>query len=175
MEELRFPIGRFEPNPPYTPAQVADAIDRIERAPALLADAVRGLDDAQLDTRYRPEGWTVRQVVHHVPDSHLNSYVRFRWALTEDEPEIKAYFEDRWGELPDSRTAPVDVSLDLMAALHRRWVIMLRALEPEQLERIYHHPEWPEPLRIDTTVALYAWHGEHHAAHVTRLRERQGW
>ena len=176
MEELRYPIGRFKPEPPYSQEQVADAIGRIERAPVLLAAAVRGLSDEELDTRYRPDGWTLRQVVHHLPDSHMQSYGRFKWALTEDEPtRIKPYFEDRWARLPDAVEAPIELSLDLLAALHRRWVHFLRTLSAEDLARTYRHPEWQELLRIDTTIALYAWHGEHHVAHITSLRDQQGW
>jgi len=135
---------------------------------------VAGLTGAQLDTPYRPGGWTVRQVVHHVPDSHLNSYVRFRWALTEEEPDIKAYHEDRWAELADARTAPVEVSLALLDSLHARWVALLRSLNEQEWKRTFRHPQHGL-ITLEKNAALYAWHGRHHTAHITRLRERNGW
>jgi len=146
----------------------------IEETPARLKAAVAGLSDVQLDTPYRPGGWTVRQVVHHVPDSHLNSYIRFRWALTEDEPTIKAYHEDRWAELSDARTAPVEVSLVLLESLHRRWVSLMGSLTGEEWKRTFVHPQLG-PVTLEKNAALYAWHGRHHVAHVTGLREREGW
>ncbi len=173
-QDLRYPIGRFEP-----PAEIASE-DRgrytreIERLPAQMRAAVSGLDDGQLDTPYRPEGWTVRQVAHHVPDSHMNSYVRFRLALTEDEPTIRPYFEDRWATLPDASRAPVAVSLDLLDALHRRWVLLLEGIEPDQWPRTFRHPE-RGLMTIEGNLALYAWHGRHHVAQITALRERMGW
>ena len=175
LETLRFPIGRFSANPPYTPAQIAANLQRIEQAPERLRAAVRGLDPAQLDTPYRSGGWTVRQVVHHLPDSHLNCYVRFRLALTEDEPTIRPYLEARWAELPDAKIGPVELSLELLTAVHRRWAALLRSLRPEQWQRRFFHPEAVQHYRLDTALALYAWHGEHHTAHVTSLRERAGW
>lgn len=174
MEELRFPIGRFEVKPSYTAEELARELDRIETTPLRLGEAVRGLSEEQLDTPYRPEGWTVRQVVHHLPDSHSQSYGRFKLALTEDEPTIRPYMEDRWARLADY-DAPVEVSLDLLAALHRRWMILLRSITPDQLPRLYHHPEWEAPLSVAATIAVYGWHGDHHIAHITSLREREGW
>ncbi len=174
MSDPRYPIGPFE-----EPAQIAGedrarCIREIERLPALMRTAVSGLDDAQLDTPYRPEGWTLRQVVHHVPDSHLNSYVRMRLALTEDEPTIRPYFEDRWATLPDASRAPVAVSLDLLEALHRRWALLFEGIEPAQWSRSFRHPE-RGLMTIEGNLALYAWHGRHHAAQITALRERMGW
>jgi hypothetical protein len=168
LERLRFPIGRFE-RPAALPLddQARGAlIGQIERAPAGLRAAVAGLTDAQLDTPYRPGGWTRRQVVHHVPDSHVNGYTRMRLAITEDRPTIKLYKEALWAELPDVRTVPVEVSLALLEALHIRWTAFLRGLTPADFQRTYVHPELG-PTPIDVAVALYAWHGRHHTAHIT--------
>jgi len=169
----RYPVGRWT-EPDADPATYARLIDEIEEAPRRLREAVEGLTAEQLDTPYRDGGWTVRQVVHHVPDSHLNAYVRFKLALTEDTPRIKPYEESRWAELPDAQLEP-PVSLALLDALHVRWVTVLRAMTPEDFERrSYDHPEMGVvPLR--TALGIYAWHGRHHVAHVTRLRERMGW
>lgn len=171
---LQYPIGPFDFAQSPTPETITAWIDRIERAPANLRAAVDGLDDNQLDTPYRPAGWTVRQVVHHLPDSHLNSYVRFKLALTEDVPTIRPYHEDRWAELDDARHAPVTLSLDLLDALHRRWTRFLRSLSESDFQRNFRHPDLGE-LNVGINVGLYAWHGDHHVAHITRLRERQGW
>lgn len=174
MPDLRYPIGRFEPVDVLSPEDREAAIAAIASLPAELAAAVEGFSDAGLDTPYRPGGWTVRQVVHHVPDSHLNAYVRFRWALTEEEPTIKAYDEARWAELPDAKGAPVAASLALLASLHERWVALLAAMTPADFARTYLHPD-DGRRTLDRTLALYAWHGRHHVAHVTRLVERMGW
>lgn len=173
-EKLRYPIGKFTPPAAITAAQVVAWIDDIAALPADLRAAVEPLTPQQLDTRYRPGGWTVRQVAHHVVDSHVNSYVRFKWALTEDRPAIKTYFEDRWAELPDYVDVPVETSLSLLELLHLRWVGLLRALTPEQLAREFVHPEWGT-VRLDRTIGMYAWHGRHHLAHVTSLDKREGW
>ena len=174
MTDLRFPAGPFRMEDEVTIDECRRLVEEIAAAPARLRGAVAGLTPGQLDTPYRPGGWTVRQVVHHVPDSHLNSYVRFKLALTEDGPTIKPYDEARWAELPDSRETPLEVSLGLLDALHGRWVTLLRALSPADLERTFRHPEMGVvPLRKN--VALYAWHGRHHVAHITALRERMGW
>ncbi|HKG22797.1 MAG TPA: putative metal-dependent hydrolase, partial [Blastocatellia bacterium] len=145
-----------------------------EETPARLREAVEWLSPEQLETPYRPGGWTVRQVVHHVPDSHLNSYVRFKLALTEDHPTIRPYREDRWAELEDARSAPLDVSLALLDSLHGRWVLLLRSLKPEDFARTFEHPELGE-VSLEKNVALYAWHGRHHVAQITSLIERMGW
>jgi len=175
MSDPRFPVGKFvAPAGPLTDPERAAFIRDVEEAPAKLRAAVAGLSDAQLDTPYREGGWTVRQVAHHVPDSHINSYVRFRWALTEDAPTIKAYMEERWAELPDARTSPVEVSLALLETLHRRWTALLRSLTDAQWRRTFRHPELGE-VTLDRNLALYAWHGRHHVAHVTALRSRMGW
>ena len=173
-EDLRHPIGRFE-----HPASVGDedrnlAIRQIAEMPGQLRAAVEGWSDEQLDTPYRPGGWTVRQVLHHMADSHMNSYVRYRLALTEHEPVITAYKEAAWAELEDARNAPAGVSLDLLEMLHFRWVRLLRSLNPDQWGRAFRHPE-RGLMRLDVNTALYAWHGRHHLAHITGLRDRMGW
>ncbi len=173
MSDLRYPIGEFVAPGSLTPSERVEAIEQIALLPGRLRDAVAGLSDEQLDTPYRPEGWTVRQVVHHLPDSHINSYVRWKKALTEDVPTIGTYEEARWAELSDSE-APVEVSLDLLEALHARWVILLRKLPDDAWGRRLMHPEVGE-LGLDDLLALYAWHSRHHVAHITSLREREGW
>lgn len=173
MNDARYPIGLFHLDHTPTEADRAGWIEVLEAAPTRLRAAVSGLDDTQLDTPYREGGWTVRQVVHHLPDSHLNSYVRFKWALTEDAPVIKPYFEDRWAELPDM-SAPLEVSLALFSALHERWTILLRAMTEADFARTFVHPE-NGVQALSESLALYAWHSEHHLAHITGLRERRGW
>ena len=172
--DLQYPIGRFEWRGPNSEADRRRYLDEIEQAPARMRAAVAKLSDSQLDTPYRPGGWTVRQVVHHVPDSHLNSYVRFRLALTEENPTIKPYDESRWAELTDARTAPIEISLAFLESLHARWILLLRSLRPEDFAREFRHPELGV-VSLDKNIALYAWHGRHHVAHITSLRERMGW
>jgi uncharacterized damage-inducible protein DinB len=172
--DLRYPIGKFERPETITESQRRDFIDAIAATPARLASAVAGLTPAQLDTPYRPGGWTVRQLAHHVPDSHMNAYVRFKLALTEDVPTIKPYEEARWAELGDTATTPVETSLALLENLHKRWVALLRSMAPADWARQFRHPELG-PMNLDQTLALYAWHSKHHVAHITALRERSGW
>jgi len=172
--DLSYPIGKFEWNGEATQAQRRARIEDIERAPAEMRKALAGLNDEQLDTPYRPGGWTVRQLAHHVPDSHLNAYMRFKLALTEDQPTIKPYEQERWAELEDTRTTPVEVSLTLLDSLHQRWVQLLLSLAPADFARTFRHPELGL-VSLDKNLALYAWHGRHHVAHVTALRERLGW
>jgi DinB superfamily len=167
---LRYPIGKFKPSF----AGGREAIRAIAELPSALWSAVAGLSDSQLDTAYREDGWTVRQLVHHVADSHINASVRFRLALTEDFPTIKPYAEARWAELADARTQRVEVSLELLDSLHRRWVVLLESLSAAEWARGYVHPEMGRQT-LDTVAALYAWHGRHHTAHVTGLRTRLGW
>ncbi len=174
MADLRYPVGKFETDGKLSDAQRRDLIEGIAQTPAKLRAAIRGLSPEQLDTPYRPGGWTVRQVVHHVPDSHLNAYVRLKLALTEDVPTIKPYEQDRWAELEDARVTPVDVSLSLLDALHQRWVSLLRALDSADFARAFRHPELGV-VTLDHQLALYEWHGRHHIAHITSLRERMGW
>lgn len=172
--DLRYPVGPFEYERALSLEQRQAMIDQIAATPENMRSAVAGLSEQQLNTPYRPEGWTVRQVVHHVPESHLNSYVRFKLAITEDEPTIKTYFEDRWAQLDDARTAPIELSLDLLEALHKRWVWFLRSLKDEDFQRTFRHPELGI-VSVDKNIALYAWHGRHHVAHITSLRERMRW
>jgi len=174
MPDLRYPIGKFTYEGLSTEEQKQEYINDIEQAPANLRAAVKDLSDQQLDTPYRPEGWTLRQVAHHVPDSHLNAYVRFKLALTEDAPTIKPYAEDRWAQLADTQTTPVEVSLTLLDSLHTRWVRLLRSLKVEDWRRTFRHPQLGE-VSLEKNLVLYAWHGRHHVAHITRLRERNGW
>lgn len=173
MEDLRYPVGRFTMPEQATDADLQAWIDEIDALPARLRAAVATLDDARLDTPYRSGGWTVRQLVHHVADSHLNSIIRFKLALTEDQPTIRPYDQDAWVNLPDARM-PVGVSLDLLQHLHARWVTLLRALDRADLERVFLHPE-SGPHTLRRAIALYAWHGRHHLAHVTGLKTREGW
>jgi uncharacterized damage-inducible protein DinB len=172
--DLSYPIGRFDFKQVVTRDQYPGLIEEIAAAPARLRDAVRGLDEAQLDTPYRPGGWTVRQTVHHIADSHMNSFLRWRLALTEPEPTIRPYDQAAWGELADSLTAPVELSLHLVENLHGRWALLLKTLSDADLARTFRHPEIGV-VRLDTNLALYAWHGRHHTAHITGLRERNGW
>jgi hypothetical protein len=172
-KDLRYPVGRYVPVVAPTADERERFIRDIEELPAHMRAAVAGLSDQQLDTPYRTGGWTVRQVTHHVPDSHLNSYIRFKWGLTEDEPTIKTYEEGRWAELPDSR-GPVEVSLVLLDALHERWTRLLRAMTAEDFARNINHPELGR-LTLGSMLGLYSWHSRHHVAHVTSLRERMGW
>ena len=175
MTDLRYPIGTFKiESDAFTDEERRGLIDQIAETPAKLREALKGLSEEQLETPYRPGGWTVRQVVHHVPDSHLNSYVRFKLALTEDEPTIKPYDEAQWAVLADSRITPVEVSLNLLESLHERWVALLRSLAPADFARTFRHPELGV-VSLNKNVALYAWHGRHHVAHITSLRERMGW
>lgn len=175
MEDLCYPIGRFSLEGEVTAARRQEWIEQIARAPAALRAVVAGLTAEQMETPYRPDGWTVRQVVHHVPDSHLNGYVRFKLTLTEDEPTIKPYEQSRWAELADVRTVEPEVSLVLLESLHERWVPLLRSMGPADYGRTYRHPEMDRPATLEETLALYAWHGRHHVAHIASLREREGW
>jgi hypothetical protein len=172
--DLRYPVGRFTRHPHPDEAGRAAAIRELEALPDRLAAAVAGLSDRQLDTPYRPGGWTVRQVVHHVPDSHLNAYIRMKLAATEDRPPLKTYEEKAWAEQADARTAPLGPSLALVRALHDRWTLWLRSLDDATLAREGRHPDWGD-VSIDELVQQYAWHSRHHVAHITSLREREGW
>jgi uncharacterized damage-inducible protein DinB len=174
MSSLSYPIGPFAFAGLLTPEQRAVCIRQIAATPDKLRNAVQSLDESQLDTEYRPGGWTVRQVIHHVADSHLNNYVRVRLALTEDNPTIKPYNEAHWAELPDARTSPIETSLTLLDCLHKRWVSLLETLSNEDFSRTFNHPELG-PVTLDKNVALYAWHGRHHEAHITSLRGRMRW
>jgi len=174
MSDLRYPIGKFEFQNPPTATERESFIAAIEAAPDRLQAAIAGLSPQQLDTPYRPEGWTVRQVVHHLPDSHVNAYIRFKLALTENEPTIKPYMEDRWARLEDSHSTPLDVSLSLLNSLHQRWVLLLKSMKESGWKRNFRHPELGT-VSLERNLALYAWHGRHHVAHITALRDRMNW
>jgi hypothetical protein len=170
----RYPIGKYSPPTDVSPEMRAKAIAEIAAAPAEVRVAVRGLTEAQLETPYREGGWTVRKVVHHLPDSHMNAYVRWRFALTETEPTIKPYDEGAWANLEDAAHAPTEVSLKLLESLHERWVLLLRSLKPEDFARTFRHPDYGVRT-LDWMLFLYAWHGRHHTAHITELRKHKRW
>ena len=174
MTELRYPIGKLTFDTDVTQDKRRAWIRQIADAPGALRAAVAGLTAAQLDTPYRPGGWTVRQVLHHVPDSHLNAYIRFKWTLTEENPTIKAYDEAAWAMIADTAHTDPDVSLVLLDALHRRWVVLLESMAPADFERPLIHPD-NGPMTLDRLLQLYAWHGRHHVAHITELRRREAW
>jgi len=174
MSDPRYPIGPFSHSGPLTPEQRLAAMEAIENLPIELRKAVRGLGEAQLATPYREGGWTVRQLVHHVADSHINAWCRFRLTLTEDNPTIRPYEEQLWAELPDGANAPIGISLAILDALHARWAMLLRSLGPEQFSRPFVHPS-SGTHDLDWLLACYAWHGAHHTAHVTELRKARGW
>lgn len=175
MEDLRYPIGQFQYEGEPDQHRREQWIEEIAATPASLRAAVAGLAPHQLDTPYRDKGWTVRQVVHHLPDSHLNAYTRIKLALTEDVPVIRPYEEARWAELPDGRAGPIELSLNLLESLHHRWVLLLRQLTPADFRRRFIHPQHGRPFELQETLALYAWHGRHHVAHITSLRRRMAW
>jgi DinB superfamily len=173
-EQLRYPIGRFRRPSEITRSDLQEWVECIEQLPFRLRAAVNGLDDAQLDTPYRPGGWTVRQLVHHIADSHINSYVRFRLALTEESPLIKPYDEKKWAALPDAQTGPVEFSLMLLEGLHVRWTSLLKSLTEAEWKSSFRHPEMG-PVSVETAAGLYAWHSRHHVEHINALRARTGW
>lgn len=175
MENLRYPIGK--PNIPeeISDRNIKDWIEVIEIFPSKLKNLVSGLSDDQLNTQYRDEGWTIRQVVHHCADSHHNSYTRFKWTLTEDKPVIKAYYEDRWAELKDSKDGPISLSINSLIALHEKWVYFLKLLTPADLEKYFIHPEGNEKVTLKENIGIYAWHCNHHYAHIEQLVQRKNW
>ena len=175
IEELKYPIGKFKKPEAITPVTVAAWIEDIAQLPAQLRASVADLTEEQLDTPYRPGGWTIRQVVHHLADSHMNSYVRYKLAMTEDNPTIKAYDQPAWGELYDSKTVPVELSLMLLEGLHIRWAIFLNSLKTEDWKRTFFHPESNRKFALDFNLAIYSWHGKHHLAHIENLKKRKGW
>jgi len=174
ISELQYPIGKFNYAGPLTAAQRAQCIDDIAATPKNLRAAAAGLSPEQIETPYRDGGWSIRQVLHHVPESHMNAFLRFKWALTEDQPNIKAYKEAEWAKTPDVAKTPVETSLTLLDALHERWVNLLRSMSPADFDRKLNHPE-NGPMTLDKMLALYSWHGKHHAAHITGLKQRKGW
>lgn len=175
MEALKYPAGKFEAPAEITPQILQGWINDIRHLPSLLEIATQDLDEAQLLTPYRPGGWTVAQVVHHVADSHMNAYIRFKLALTEDNPTIKPYEEHLWAELPDTHKTAINVSNTLLHALHKRWTVLLDNLTPEQWERTFLHPATQKTAALKMVAGMYAWHGRHHLMHIIRLKERMGW
>jgi len=175
LEQLRYPIGKYKIPNPITDKHLSEWISILEHLPAQFEAMAIGLTEVQLDTPYRPGGWTVRQVIHHVSDSHHHSYVRFKWALTENNPIIKPYFEKEWAQLFDTRTAPIQMSLDHLKAVHFKLVYLLRGLSKEQLLRTFTHPEGHEVTSLEENIGRYAWHGSHHLAHIKNLIHREGW
>lgn len=172
---LRYPIGKFEKPAELTRELLDEYIRTIESFPSRLTREVAHLTDEQLDIPYRPGGWTIRQVVNHCADSHLNSLVRFKLALTEDKPAIKPYFEDRWAELADSKQISIEPALNMLKGLHERWAVLLKSLTEEDMSRCFIHPEHGRETRLDENIALYAWHCDHHLAHITTLKRSRGW
>ncbi|MCL6523924.1 MAG: putative metal-dependent hydrolase [Thermoflavifilum sp.] len=175
LEAMRYPIGRFQAPNPITDEDIHRSINAIATLPQELEKSVIHLQTAQLQTPYRPGGWTVQQVIHHLSDSHMQVYARFKLALTEDNPVVKPFAEDRWAALPDSTLVPIEASLALLHALHSRWVALMEAMLPEQWERTYFHPEHQQSFSLKWVACMYAWHGRHHLMHIVKLRERMGW
>lgn len=174
MADIRYPVGKFDPKPQLTDADRQILIQQITEAPIKLREAVRGLTDQQLDVPYREGGWTSRQVVHHIPDSHLNAYTRFKLGMSEQNPIVKPYKEALWAEMVDGKSSPIEPSLLLLESLHYRWVMFLRSMKSSDFARTVNHPE-NGSMTLDRMLQLYAWHGRHHVAHITSLRERMGW
>lgn len=175
LEQLRYPIGKFAPVEDYTSEYLAQRIDEIATFPQRLKQEVLHLDHQQLETPYRPDGWTIRQVIHHCADSHMNCLIRLKWALTEDKPTIKFYHEDRWSEGIDNKTMPIEPTLLLLEGLHYRLAYLMKNLNTEELERAFIHPEHGKEFRLKEIIGLYAWHGNHHLAHITELKKRNHW
>ena len=174
-KELKYPIGQFEKPPIISKEILSQWISDISTFPSRLKSEVNHLTEEQLDTQYRPEGWTIRQVIHHCADSHMNSLTRFKLTLTENQPTIKPYYEERWAELADSKKMPITSSLKMLEGIHERWTILLNQLTDEQCERVFIHPEHGKTFRIDENIGIYAWHGNHHLAHITETKRRNDW
>jgi len=175
LEHLKYPIGKVEIPKTISLEQIKEWIKVLEDFPLQLNNLVNNLSNNQLDTPYRPDGWTVRQVIHHLADSHHNSYTRFKWALTEDKPVIKTYYEDRWAQLEDSKSAPILLSLNALTALHAKWVYFLKSLDPEELKQVFIHPDGHEEVSLAENIGIYAWHSKHHYAHIDNLIKRMEW
>lgn len=175
LEQLKYPIGKFKMPADFTSESINSFISDIEDFPLLLRKEVEALNDDQLDTPYRPEGWTIRQVVNHCADSHMNSLSRFKLALTEENPTIKPYFEERWAELADSKTMPVAAALNMIEGLHIRWVVLLKSMNAADFAKTFFHPESKRTWQLNQTLALYAWHCKHHLAHITTLKNSRNW
>ncbi len=174
MEDVRYPIGKFTAQENYTEEEIQLYIQRIEAFPSKLESAIQNLNDEQLDTPYREGGWTVRQVVHHLADSHMHAYIRTKWTLTESEPVIKAYLEKLWAESSETKASPA-ISISLLKALHAKWIILLRSIQPSDRKRFFIHPETKKQVTLNILMGMYAWHGEHHLAHITNLKKQKNW
>ncbi|MEO6549900.1 MAG: YfiT family bacillithiol transferase [Ferruginibacter sp.] len=174
MEDLRYPIGKYVPQP-FSDNQLKEWLTDIKHLPQHLENAILNLDESQLNTQYRPEGWTVKQLVHHVADSHMNAYIRFKLGLTEDTPAIKPYDEAAWALLSDTQNLPINISLTILHALHIRWIEILKAISEEDWKRTVYHPEQKQEITLWHLLGSYAWHGRHHVAHITSLRSRMEW
>ncbi|MES2431602.1 MAG: putative metal-dependent hydrolase [Bacteroidota bacterium] len=174
MESLSYPIGKYIEQP-FSETQLREWINDIKNLPQHLENAVLNLDEAQIDTPYRPGGWTVKQLVHHVADSHMNAYIRFKLGLTEDNPTIKPYEQDLWAEMADTKNLPINISLTILHAVHIRLTEILKNIKPEEWDRTVVHPEHGRQMTLYYLLGMYAWHSKHHTAHVTALRERNGW
>ncbi|MGB3152762.1 MAG: putative metal-dependent hydrolase [Maribacter sp.] len=175
LQELRYPTGHFNCPKEITKEQISEWVETLETLPKRLHSLVKNLSDEQLETRYRPDGWTLRQVIHHVADSHHHSYTRFKWALTEKQPLIKAYEEKEWSNLFDARTAPIQLSLDYIKVLHAKLVYLLKGLSPEEMKIFYIHPDGNTKVTVAENIGKYAWHSNHHYAHIANLVKRKGW
>lgn len=174
MSSLKYPFGKYHLARDYSEEAINGWIQTIEDFPKKITELTKNLSQEELNFTYRPDGWTIKQVVHHCADSHLNSYIRFKWTLTEDSPTIKAYFEDRWAELPDSQNDNISASLELISGLHSRWTNLLKNLSDQQLERSFTHPETGKQISLKKNISLYAWHCEHHLAHIAQALKHQG-
>ena len=175
IDQLKFPIGKFKSKGILSPEEISSNIQEIEELPQLLINSLESLDDNQLDTPYRPDGWTMRQVCHHIADSHLNAYCRFKLTLTEDLPEIRPYDQDKWADLIESSSAPVSISLNIISSIHARWVLALKNMNYEDWSRMYIHPEEKNKYSLHHLLATYAWHGKHHLNHILNLKKTKGW
>ena len=175
LDNLRYPVGKFVIPTSFSPAEIQDWIQIIEQLPLKLRKETEVLKDEQLDTTYRDGGWTIRQVVHHIADSHVNCYCRIKLILTEEKPSIRPYEEAKWAEVKEAKTAPVEISLNIINAIHKRMVMALRNVTIEELDRLYYHPENKQTNPLKVLIALYAWHSRHHLAHITELKKRKGW
>jgi hypothetical protein len=175
LEQLKYPLGKFKMPADFTSASINTFISDIEGFPSLLRKEVETLNDEQLDTPYRPEGWTIRQVVNHCADSHMNSLTRFKLALTENNPTIKPYLEERWAELADSKTMPVQPALNMLEGLHTRWVVLLKSMTSSDFEKTFIHPQSGRIFKLNQTLALYTWHCKHHLAHITTIKKSKNW
>lgn len=174
MEDLRFPIGKYIEQP-YSDEQLQEWLLDIQYLPQHLENAILNLDEHQLETPYRPGGWTVKQLVHHVADSHMNSYIRFKLGLSEDNPTIKPYNQDAWANMPDANNLPTNISITLLFSLHKRWSKLLSSFSADQWNRTVYHPEYKKQMTLWYMLGLYAWHSKHHVAHINQLRNRMGW